>query len=776
MQAPAPVTHGADGEMDLASALAALRRRWPLLVILPALAGLAAWMYSGTLPDTYTSEVLLRKAGADEVLSSWTSQIGQEPVQAQFEIIRSRAVLGPVVDSMGFRLALADEDVPETAVFSDRDVEERAPRGSFRLERADDGTIVLVNAVTDRVIDRARPGGVFAGPGFTFSLHPQIGSGSLPLDFRIMHRESAIRSLRGRVRLDRVPETDLITVSFTDGDPELAAAVVAAVAASYQNHSGFVALQEAVRRREFLERELASAATALRSAQEQMLVYQVSSGAVDPTLEGTSRITLLMEGEQELRNLSYQEGTLAALNQALDRGEPSDDILRRAVVLGPDVLPTAPALYNRLQDLKGERARLTASRFGLTEEGAQVQVIDSLMSNVRSELRQIAEHSLAGVRQRRAGTERRIAELRSAVASVPARSGELGRLLRDVEAAERRHDLLLGTYFEAQLAEAVETGDIEILDPAVVPVIPNPSNRGRTVFLALFLGTVAAAGIAFLLEFTDRRVRDSEQAEEATGAPVLASIPRFKYGGNGTGARPILDSEHRSASTEAFRSLRTMLRFSSSRGSMGIVAVTSAEPGEGKSVVAANLSTTMAADHSRVLLIDADFPRPVQHQTFGETRSPGLTDVLTGEATLADAVRFNERYHVHVLPAGSAMMNSAELLSGAEFRRLILQLAREYDTIIVDTPPVLAIADTMAIATVAEAMLLVARENTTNRRALRRAATQIRNVGATLTGVVLNDVASPAAYAQYYGASTNGTSTQKRSALNRLRSVFRTPA
>lgn len=766
-------TGRADGEIDLATAFVVLRRRWWLLLALPLLAGIAAWLHASSQEDTYTAEVLLRKAGSDAVLATWSSPMGSgaEPVRAQFEIIRSRAVLGPVADRMGFRVAVP-EDASDVARLFDIDLDRDAPAGRYRIAR-DENAAVLLGLPAEEVIARAGAGGILAGPGVRVRVPPRAPSSAYPLEFRVLHRESAIRVLRNRLRLDRVPETDLITISFTDEDPEHAANVVSAAAESYQQHSARVAQQEARRRREFLIEELQTTADSIRQAQERTLTYQERSGAVNPELEGQSRVTLLMAAEEDLRSLRYDEVTLAALNEALQQGEPSDEILRRAVVLGSNVLPTAAALYDRLQGLKADRAKLTASRFGQTAEGSQVQVIDSLISNVRNELREIAQHALAGVRQRRQMEEARISDLRAAVSAVPARSGELTRLHQEVAGIQRRYDLLMGKYYEAQIAEAVETGDIEILDPAVVPVIPDPSNTGRTVFLAMFLGLFAATGASFMLAFADRRVHGSADAEQASAADVIAMVPRFVASANGSaGGRPLLSPGRRNASTEAFRSLRTMLRFSAAKG-MGAIAVTSAEPGEGKSVVAANLGVTMAADYARVLLIDADFPRPVQHDNFHIAREPGLSDVLVGDAELDRAIYYEEARNLHVLPAGTPVPNSAELLTRPEFRRLMAQVSRDYEVIIVDTPPVLAVADAMAVATVADSMVVVARDNVTDRGALRQATNQIRSVGGNIAGVVLNDVAAPTQYGSYYDNGRNGASPEGAStAVNRLKKLL----
>jgi polysaccharide biosynthesis transport protein len=192
---------------------------------------------------------------------------------------------------------------------------------------------------------------------------------------------------------------------------------------------------------------------------------------------------------------------------------------------------------------------------------------------------------------------------------------------------------------------------------------------------------------------------------------------------------------------EAFRALRTNLRFGAEEEPR-VLSVTSATPQEGKSTVSVNLATTLAEQGSEpVLVIDADLRRPMVHHVFGLPRKPGLTDVLQGTATTLEAIRDSRAHsNLHVLPCGSPVTNAAELLGSPRFSRLLGELRTRYGHIVIDTPPVLAVTDGVVVTRVVDGTIVVVRANQTDRAAVENAMDQLRNVNASLVGVILNAV------------------------------------
>jgi polysaccharide biosynthesis transport protein len=313
------------------------------------------------------------------------------------------------------------------------------------------------------------------------------------------------------------------------------------------------------------------------------------------------------------------------------------------------------------------------------------------------------------------------------------------------------------------MAEAVEEGDVDVVDLADLPYAPVLTASAVKLALGLVLGLLLGLMLAYLLEALNTSIRRPEDLEAVLHVPGLAVIPRITgaSGGRRSRLRGLLGSgkpsrdeagslmsgaQTFSIGIEAFRNLRTSLIWSDGGESLKSLVVTSAAPGEGKTLTAANLAVTLAYDGLRVLLVDCDIRRPRVHGLFRLPRSPGLMELLTtsrspsGESvTPAEVIRNTSINGLSVLTCGALPSNAANLLSSTRMRVLLQDLQAQYDIIVLDTPPVLATADAGIVASLTDGVLLVVRAGTTDRNAAQRAHQQLANVGARVIGTVLND-------------------------------------
>jgi capsular exopolysaccharide synthesis family protein len=284
------------------------------------------------------------------------------------------------------------------------------------------------------------------------------------------------------------------------------------------------------------------------------------------------------------------------------------------------------------------------------------------------------------------------------------------------------------------------------------PVSPNlPKN----LTIGLVFGLILGIAVAFLRDFFDDSIKSKEVVERATGVPALGLIPKFDTADSElvTAAFPT------ATAAEAFRSLRTSVKFLSVDREVRVVQITSPSPGEGKTVVAANLATVFAQAGDRVVLVGGDLRRPRAEELLGVPLTPGLTGVLIGEVSLPQAIRpVDGLPNLSVLPAGYPPPNPSELLSGERARRLIDVLAQTYDLVIIDCPPVLPVTDALVLARMADTTLLVTSANKTSRRGLDRCVELLQQVGAPLVGTVLTSLAKDATYGhEPYGYEAGGS-------------------
>ncbi len=271
------------------------------------------------------------------------------------------------------------------------------------------------------------------------------------------------------------------------------------------------------------------------------------------------------------------------------------------------------------------------------------------------------------------------------------------------------------------------------------------------VLLGGLLGLLLGVGAAFFLEYVDRSVHSTADVEKALGIPVLGWIPRIEPAASERGGQAVVVSEPEGSAAEAYRVLRTNLAFSTAREEpLCSLVFSSPGPAEGKSTTAANLSAVLAARGDRTLLIDADLRRGELHDAFDVLRSPGLTELLVGQLDSREAIRPTVRPGLDFLPAGQHAPNPSELLGSQAMADLLAAWRDQYRWILLDAPPVLAVADATVLAALSDGSVLVLKADETDRRAAWRAVQQLKRVDARVVGAVLNLIKPESAADRYY--------------------------
>lgn len=386
--------------------------------------------------------------------------------------------------------------------------------------------------------------------------------------------------------------------------------------------------------------------------------------------------------------------------------------------------------------------------------------------------------------------EARIKSLRDQLADKETRLAEayLLQLNMNIGAAEAQHEALKAA-LGAQQKFAIELDELQkqssamadrivqvsvntvkdrplplrVSDPARVEPKPVKPQKKLILLGALLVGWVAGIGLVMLREQTDKRVRAPEEAISLVGGPVLAMVPRLtgKWSAAQRGQLVTLDSN--SAAAEAYRAIRTALHLGARRESKTVL-ITSATSGDGKSTTASNLAIACAQAGERTLLVDCDLRRPVQDTIFDVNGSGGITGVLAGQCRLGEAIRSAATENLYVLPCGALPTDPSAQLAGKAFTRLMQRLAATFDRVIIDSPPVMTVTDAHILAANADVTLLVLRLNRSTRDLVRHSCDALERVGATLLGVVANDVPSAIAN-HYYGGLGPYPSSERRKAL-----------
>jgi len=309
---------------------------------------------------------------------------------------------------------------------------------------------------------------------------------------------------------------------------------------------------------------------------------------------------------------------------------------------------------------------------------------------------------------------------------------------------------------EEQLAElgspeSLKRSGGEIVEPATLPTSPSSPNHLRDGLLALFIGLALGAGVAFMRERFDERLVGSSDLERQLGAPVLATIPKVDAWRKRDKEDLITMREPKSATSEAYRALRTNLRFLADRHDIHLLSVTSPHPGEGKTTTVANLAVVLSQTGQRVIAVSCDLRRPRLHRFFGCENTVGLSDILLGRASLPEVIQApTDLPRVRILASGPVPPNPAELLGSGRMDRLLDDLRSVADYVLIDTPPLLAVADSLVLGPKGDGILVVVDAGSTARGAAESVAEKLKQVDGHIVGGVFNNF--DPAKARYYSS------------------------
>lgn len=615
-------------------------------------------------------------------------------------------------------------------------------------------------------------------------------------------------------------DVDLIRVVVTSPDPREAELIANLYADTFVEFNRTSSRARMTASREFLDEVSEHYNEELRRAEQDVAAYLSQERIVVPE-EEAKQLLQLVSDLQRLRyetslELGVARAELRGLENEVNRIMPGlADRLASGEDLVADRLKEAiatlqlekqrlyarnPALRDaevpqgRVAEIDAEIASLAAELDqhvaqvvqGTLEEGgllmpgmAEIQIdprggISSKLAQVQALRGQLTMATIK-VSNLEAGIEIVDQELASYMArlqELPSKTIIMRRLERAQEIQEEIYLTVLEKMQEARIAEQSELGYIEIIDRAFLPEEPVRPRPALNLVLGGVLGLMLGIGLALLRGSLDNKIHGPEDLRKH-GFTVVGVIPdmqrvlRSDFGG-----KSYITVEGRRYDTrlmtllnpmtpisESYRRLRTNIQFSRPDVTVQAILVTSSSPGEGKSITAMNLAVTMAQAGRRTVYVDADLRRPTGHHMMGLSREPGLSDVLF-DSERADFQRFTTDVDdLYVIPAGASVPNPAEMLGSKRMRDLIARLREEFDVVVIDTPPVLAVTDAMLVSPQCDAVVLVCTADETTWQMLERADETLRDVGTSITGVVLNRYTPKAAdasygygYYEYYGA------------------------
>ena len=423
------------------------------------------------------------------------------------------------------------------------------------------------------------------------------------------------------------------------------------------------------------------------------------------------------------------------------RQEEGEDVFIPASIPSPDELMDSVKVERKQNTNVFEIAATSGDRL-LARDIAQAYADEYILDRQLSAIRQISEA--------RKEVWNRITEIQSQIEDLAQRVKQYTvenippELAAEAEQAVSLWATLYEKYMSLRIAEALEQRGLEVIEAAEAGVKVSPRTT-RNALLALFLGLILGVGLAFLADYLDDTLRTREDFERYYGTSIIGEIARVTAPGEEE-REVVYLTQPGSPAAEGFRNLRTNVQFLNLDGNTRLIMVTSSSPEEGKTSVAVNLGAALSEMGRKTLVVEADLRRPVLDKFLVEKAPRGLTDVIMGTSPLEDAVVDTGQENLKVILSGVKPPNPAELVSSQAMRDLLARLREEYDYVIVDAPPVLAVSDAIAMAPMMDGVLLVASHGVAAREGARHTMELLSKVETRVLGVVINNVETAGRY------------------------------
>ena len=548
--------------------------------------------------------------------------------------------------------------------------------------------------------------------------------------------EDAVRDFHGRLSVEEEKNSNIISVSYEDENPALAAAVANEVVRTF------------IERNLEMKVEPARAAIAWLNSRLGVIKNQMTQSTNQLQDFKRSR-ELIQTGDKEpnisVQALSDLDGKLLSAQAVRSQAEVKYQLVQK-LEKTPDGLMTLPGVINNkvIQDLKDQQSVLAktiadaAKKYG--PRHPEMIRLRNEMSALNRQIRQEVGFIVLSIKNSYTEALKDEQNLRAAFDRQKAsaiqyekRASEYEIMKQGVEGSRDIYDAVLKKFQESSLTGSMNMSNVQLLDNAVPLKKPYRPDKPVNLILGLIVGLMSGIGASLLVEFLDNTFKTPEDIEEYLRLPMLGTVPRIKD-------IESFMSDPKSLGAEAFRNIRGNLLLSVGDKPPKIMQICSAGHSEGKTTFALNIAAVMAAAGERIILIDADLRKPRLHKMLKAPNRQGLSSLLSGQAGLDAVILASGTSNVDIITSGPIPPNPSELLGSKTMKESLSELSRRYDKVIIDCPPLAGLADAPLVSPMADGMILVIRGGRTPRDLVIKSKKNLDAIKARVLGVVLNDV------------------------------------
>ena len=701
-----------EDSIDLKELFFSLIAQWKIIACCMVLSLICALLYLRITPDTYTVDAMVQvedsKGAASAALLGDLSKVSgglsqKSPADPEIEILRSRMVLGQVIQNLNLDINIKDNQSSLIGKLVSQDQSKLEYRHDAVIYTNQNNNLIVKQlSVPEYYLDKPLKLEFKDVNQFTLTYKDEVVFNGL------LNKKNILNTDKGLWQVQLNTQGNLKDHSYTLTKLALPTAVnqfnTIYGVAEKGKMTGVIGLSYLGQDPEHITQVLNSV---LNVYHEQNIERK--------SLESKQTLAFLEKQLPELRK--QLEDSEIKFNQFREKYKTVDVNAESELLLKQNI-----DLEKLKIELQQKQAELSAK---YTNDHPLILQIDAQITEIN----------------------KKIADLNNRLTQLPETQRLYLQLYRDVKVNTELYTSLLNSYQQLKIANAGEIGNVRIIDTAVEPVKPIKPKKLIVLILSIFVGGFIGVLIALLRKMMRSGVNDSTQIENELDLPVYATIPRSPIQETRMSilkkkkSIPILAVKSSDdIAIESLRSIRTAIHFALTSAKNNIIMIAGPSPEVGKSFISTNLATIFAQGNKRVLLIDADMRRGYMHKYFDVDVKPGLSELLSGQADLSQVLHKTQVANLDVITRGKSPTNPSEMLSSTQFKDLLEKFQTQYDHIIIDTPPVLAVTDGIIISQYTGVNLIVARYAKSQMKELELTVNRFEQAGVKVNGFILNDI------------------------------------
>jgi capsular exopolysaccharide synthesis family protein len=550
------------------------------------------------------------------------------------------------------------------------------------------------------------------------------------------YQRTLVEALQGGLAVTPTPDTRLVSIQFSSPDPKLAQQVANAMGEQFIESTLRRRFDTSDYSRKFLQQQIDQTRVQLERSERALIAFSQSAGLTDINTASTAT-----QGKPSLTEANLSTANDAYAKARTDRvlaEQRWNAVARMPLMAIPEVVANSTVLSlddqrsSKGAELRGEMERHSDAYPTVQKLKAEIAGIDAQMDAVAKRIRGSIREQYEIARQQEASLQSNVAEQRQTSINEQGRGVQLSILRRDADTNRALYDALLQRYRELNATAGVTINNISVIDQAELPRFPVWPKPALNALIGAIIGLLLGALVALVRERLDDTIRSPNDVERKLGLPLIGVLPLAKEG-------KILDefADPTSSTNEAIYSIRTALQLATTHGVPRSLAMTSTQESEGKSTMSMAIARELALSGVRTLLVDADLRRPSLHRLFELDNARGLSSFLAGQASPEEAIQPTQVSGLSVMTSGPLPLSAPRLLTSESLTAALGKLAPEFDVIMLDCPPVLGLADSLQLASAAEATLFVHEAGRVSQFQARAALRRLAQSGASLIGVIL---------------------------------------